>query len=96
MSLFTWLYIPRQFTLRNIKLDPRKVPSYVFQSCLKEMHSIKDEHKHSTIAERWQAVDEYFVCVSECDLSDMICTTRCVLTHLKVDEAEPQTDDTSY
>ena len=53
------------------------------------MHSIKGEHSHATIIERWQAVDEYFVCISECDLNDQVCTTRCVLTHLKAGEDEP-------
>ena len=58
------------------------------------MHSIKGEHSHATIIERWQAVDEYFVCISECDLNDQVCTTRCVLTHLKADDDEPMTDVT--
>ena len=53
------------------------------------MHSIKGEHSHASIFERWQAVDEYFVCISECDLSDQVCTTRCVLTHLKADDEAP-------
>ena len=57
------------------------------------MHSIKGEHSHGSIIERWQAIDEYFVCISECDLYDQVCTTRCVLTHLKVDD-EPMTDVT--
>jgi hypothetical protein len=59
------------------------------------MHSIKGEHSHSTIFERWQAVDEYFVCISECDLSDQVCTTRCVLTHLKADD-EPMADVAAF
>ena len=50
------------------------------------MHSIKGEHSHASILERWQAIDEYFVCISECDLYDQVCTTRCVLTHLKADD----------
>jgi hypothetical protein len=59
------------------------------------MHSIKGEHSHSSIFERWQAVDEYFICISECDLSDQVCTTRCVLTHLKVDD-EPLADVAAF
>ena len=50
------------------------------------MHSINGEHSHSSIFERWQAVDEYFVCIGKCDLSDQVCTTRCMLTHFKVDD----------
>ena len=53
------------------------------------MHSIKGVHSHVSILERWQAIDEYFVCISECDLYDQVCTTRCVLTHLKADDGEP-------
>ena len=37
------------------------------------MHSIKGEHSHGSIIERWQAIDEYFVCISECDLYDQVC-----------------------
>ena len=59
------------------------------------MHSIKGEHSHTSIIERWQAVDEYFVCISECDFSDQVCTTRSVLTHLKVDD-EPLADVAAF
>ena len=44
------------------------------------MHSIKSEHGHESINERRQSAEESFVCISECDLYDQVCTTRCVLT----------------
>jgi len=28
--------------------------------------------------ERWDAVDQYFVCISECSLDDGECVTQCV------------------
>ena len=76
------------------KLTPRKNHHKYLKSWETEMHSIKGEHSHSSIIERWQAIEEYFVCISECDLYDQVCTTRCVLTHLKVDD-EPMTNVTT-
>lgn len=49
------------------------------------MYTLKKEHKHQSITERWQAVDDYFDCISECDLDDGKCVTTCVRTHLSID-----------
>ena len=49
------------------------------------MHSLKKEHEHQSITERWQTVDDYFDCISECDLDDGTCVTTCVRTHLSID-----------
>ncbi|AII45442.1 hypothetical protein KR49_03055 [Synechococcus sp. KORDI-49] len=39
------------------------------------------------LSERWAAVDDYFVCITECSLDDGTCVTRCMETHLKQDGA---------
>ncbi|QNI92474.1 hypothetical protein SynBOUM118_02129 [Synechococcus sp. BOUM118] len=50
------------------------------------MYSLKNEHEHLSITERWEALDEYFVCISECDLDDGTCVTTCLRTHLQIDD----------
>ena len=50
------------------------------------MYALKNEHQHESIDERWAALDEYFVCITECDLNDQTCVTRCLVTHLKIDD----------
>ena len=46
----------------------------------------QNEHEHQSIAERWEALDEYFVCISECDLDDGTCVTTCLRTYLQIDD----------
>jgi hypothetical protein len=41
------------------------------------------EHNHG---DRWSAVDNYLICISECDLNDGTCITRCLDTHLKEED----------
>jgi len=50
------------------------------------MHSLKKEHEHQSITERWQVVDDYFECISMCDINDGTCITTCVNTHLNIDD----------
>ena len=50
------------------------------------MYAIKNEHDHSSITERWDALEDYFVCISECDINDQTCTTRCLSSHLELDD----------
>ena len=50
------------------------------------MYALKNEHQHESIGERWAALDEYFVCITECDLNDQTCVTRCLVNHLKIDD----------
>ena len=50
------------------------------------MYAVNNEHSHASISERWDALEEYFVCISECDLGDHSCTTRCMVTHLHIDD----------
>ena len=50
------------------------------------MYALKNEHQHESIDERWAALDEYFMCITECDLNDQTCATRCLVTHLKIDD----------
>lgn len=38
------------------------------------------------LSERWAAVDDYFVCITECSLDDGTCITRCMETHLKPED----------
>ena len=40
----------------------------------------------SSITERWDALEEYFVCITECDLNDENCITSCLMTHLKIND----------
>lgn len=50
------------------------------------MYSLRREHNHESITERWQALDEYFVCITECDINDQFCVTTCLTKHLKIDD----------
>ena len=50
------------------------------------MYALNNEHGHSSISERWDALEEYFVCVTDCDPNDMTCATRCMVTHLHIDD----------
>jgi len=52
------------------------------------MYSLKQEHQHQSIGERWQALDEYFVCISACDIHDQTCVTTCLTTHLQIDDGK--------
>ncbi len=40
----------------------------------------------SSQADRWDAVDNYLVCISECSLDDGACVTRCMEVHLKPED----------
>ena len=48
------------------------------------MHELKQEPSHSSITERWDALEDYFVCITECELTDQNCVTSCLTTHLKI------------
>ena len=50
------------------------------------MYELKTESIQSSITERWDALDDYFVCITECDLNDENCMTSCLVTHLKIDD----------
>ena len=50
------------------------------------MQSLKKEQEHQSIAERWQDLDDYFVCISECDLDHETCVTACLMTHMSIDD----------
>ena len=52
------------------------------------MDNIKTYQQAASQSDRWDAVDNYLVCVSECDLNDGTCVTHCVETHLR-----PETED---
>ena len=44
------------------------------------MYSIKAKQSHEGMNKRRQPTAEQFICISECDLIDQMCRTRCVLT----------------
>ena len=46
----------------------------------------RQNQEHQSISERWQALDDYFICITECDLNDQNCITRCLVNHLKIDD----------
>ena len=48
--------------------------------------TFSNEHSVASIAERWLTVDNYFECVTECDLEDQVCITKCMVAHLSGDE----------
>ena len=50
------------------------------------MHESKQESGQSSITERWDALEDYFVCITECDLNDQNCVTSCLTTHLKIND----------
>ena len=54
------------------------------------MYELKKESIQSSITERWDALEDYFVCITECNLNDENCITSCLMTHLKIDDgSEP-------
>jgi len=50
------------------------------------MDETKQESRQTSISERWDALEEYFVCITECDLNDENCVTSCLTTHLKIND----------
>ena len=50
------------------------------------MYAISNEGRHESITERWDALEDYFVCISECDLNDMTCATHCMVKHLHIED----------
>tara|TARA_Y100000746_G_scaffold14616_1_gene11767 strand:+ start:413 stop:589 length:177 start_codon:yes stop_codon:yes gene_type:complete len=50
------------------------------------MYAANQESSQSSISERWDALEEYFVCITECDLNDQNCVTSCLTTHLKIND----------
>jgi hypothetical protein len=50
------------------------------------MHELKNTTDQGSITERWDALEDYFVCITECDLNDQNCITSCLVTHLKIDD----------
>ena len=46
----------------------------------------RQDHEPKSISERWQALDDYFNCITECDLNDQNCVTSCLINHLKIDD----------
>jgi hypothetical protein len=50
------------------------------------MHELRSTTDQGSITERWDALEDYFVCITECDLNDQNCITSCLVTHLKIDD----------
>lgn len=50
--------------------------------------TFRNEHSVASIAERWVTVDSYFECITECDLDDKTCITKCMVTHLNGNEED--------
>lgn len=44
------------------------------------MYSINGKQSHESMNKRRQSVGDQLICISECDLIDKVCRTRCVLT----------------
>ena len=58
------------------------------------MYELKKESLQSSITERWDALEEYFVCITECELNDKNCITSCLVTHLNIDDGSVSTVST--
>ena len=50
------------------------------------MHELRSTTDQGSITERWDALEDYFVCITECDLNDQNRITSCLVTHLKIDD----------
>lgn len=50
--------------------------------------TFRNEHNVASITERWVTVDSYFECITECDLDDKTCITKCMVTHLNGNEED--------
>ena len=48
--------------------------------------SMPQHDTSSPQAGRWDAVDNYLVCISECSLDDGACVTHCMEVHLKPED----------
>ena len=49
--------------------------------------AFRGEHLASTISERWRLVDQYFDCITQCNLDDETCVSQCMRIHLKPQQA---------
>ena len=38
------------------------------------------------VLEPWDALEDYFLCLTECELNDQKCVTSCLLTHLNISD----------
>ena len=54
----------------------------------------RQNQEHQSISERWQALDDYFICITECDLNDQNCITSCLVNHLKIDDGSDTAEAT--
>jgi hypothetical protein len=52
------------------------------------MRAFKGEHSHTSITERWQAVDAYLECVTHCNSRDGIYLTTCIAKYLESSDNE--------
>lgn len=50
------------------------------------MYAISNEGRYESITERWDALEDYFVYISECDLNDMTCATHYMVKHLHIED----------
>lgn len=50
------------------------------------MYELQKDSLQSSISERWDALEDYFTCITECNLNDQNCVTTCLTTHLKIDD----------
>ena len=55
------------------------------------MYELEKESLQSSITERWDALEEYFVCITECDLNDKNCIAGCLVTHLNINDESVST-----
>ena len=47
-----------------------------------DMDYLKAECDQKPLADSWEALDSYFVCISECSMNDHVCVSSCLDQHL--------------
>ena len=50
------------------------------------MNEYHNESNQGLVLEPWDALEDYFLCLTECELNDQKCVTSCLLTHLNISD----------
>ena len=50
------------------------------------MSEFNNESNQGLNLDPWDELEEYFLCITECDSNDQKCVTRCLLTHLNISD----------
>ena len=86
-----WVFFLMSKLLSSLFVDTNQLTfqfNASYRSLTRElsMYELKNESLQSSVTERWDALEDYFVCITECDLNDKNCITSCHVTHLNIDD----------